>query len=86
MNDFFFVSFQKMTPFNESFWAWYHEANMMGFEVISFALARNPPLDQIHVGGKVGVGLVVQDHLENSTRIDWKGKCESSLGVRERVS
>ena len=58
----------------------------MGFEIISFAVARFPPLDVIHFAGKVGVGVVIQDYILNSTSIDWKGKCDFNLGLRERVS
>ena len=74
------------SPFRESYWSWYHEAVGMGFEIISFAVARYPPLDVIHFAGKVGVGVVIQDYILNSTSIDWKGKCDFNLGLRERVS
>ena len=74
------------TPFGESYWSWYREAEGMGFDVITFAVEREMPFSGICFAGKVGIGAFVHDYLYNSTCTNWTAQCVSSLGIRDRVS
>ena len=74
------------TPFGETFWSWYREAEGMGYDVIAFAVERKKSVGGICFAGKVGIGAFVHDHLYNSTSTNWTAKCVSSFGIRDRVS
>ena len=73
-------------PFDDKFWAWYHDADMMGWDVACFAVERTVPYAEFCFAGKVMIGGVIMEYLSNATSTNWTAMTVSPLGICDRVS
>ena len=57
----------KGRPFNASFWSWFHKAEKMGLEVVTFVLdTRSGAVAGISFAGKATTGVVLREYLVNA--------------------